>query len=94
MPSFSIIRLRWTLMVFSTLLVEPSRHHMRKHFAFARCQVADLRLHRFHLGMKPVRLGVPGFRTGYGFEQILVLYGLGQEGDRAGFRRWEYRLYR
>ena len=35
--------------------------------------------------MKPTRLGVPGFSTGYGFEQILVLYGLGQEIDRAGF---------
>ena len=35
--------------------------------------------------MKPTRLGVPGFSTGYRFEQILVLYGLGQEIDRAGF---------
>ena len=34
--------------------------------------------------MKPTRLGVPGFRAGYGFEQILVLYGLGQEIDRTG----------
>ena len=54
MPSFSIIRLRWTFMVFSTvpsiagnLLVEPPRHDMRKHFAFARGQGTDLRLHRF-----------------------------------------------
>src|SRR5437879_5122149 len=67
------------------LLVEPTCRHMRKHFAFARCQGTDLRLDRFHLGMKPTRLGVPGFRTGYSFEQILVLYGLGQEIDRPGF---------
>ena len=91
MPSFSIIRLRWTLMVFSTVPRSPAICLLSR--PATTCvstsrsrgvRVADLRLDRFHFGMKPARLGVPGFSTGYGFEQILVLYGLGQEIDRAG----------
>ena len=71
--------------IAGNLLVEPSRHDMRKTLRVRAGSGSDLRLHRFHLGMKPTRHSVPGFSTGYRFEQILVLHGFGQEIDRAGF---------
>ena len=42
--------------IAGNLLVEPSGDNMRQHFAFARGQVANLRLDRFQFGLKPADL--------------------------------------
>ena len=74
-PSFSIIRPRWTLMVFSTvpqiagdLLVEPAGDNMGQDFAFPRRQGGDLGLDGRHFGAGFARSGVLLFGAGDGVQ--------------------------
>ena len=91
-PSFSIIRLRWTLMVFSTvpkiagnLLVEPAGDHMREHFALARRQGRNLRLDHGQFGLNLARsLASCCFGSRNRLQQVPFAHRLGQEINGAG----------